>query len=457
MIVFDSNSSCLKITLTMLLRGFVAILSVSIVLFFFTLFWLNIDDDHFGRFNVPRPNSVLKILKKTENKIPSGMKDTISNVTSSTSLNWQQTPFKSVNTNSSTRLLLYISAIGRGGPNCQYGHFKSAVQYAITQNRSLVNSVVFYEHFMFAAHEQVTDTRTLGETYDINRLKEIVNIVSLEEFNEFCNKTVETVIAIRREEKLVTHAYSESAKLYRSAFGIALPEYEQLPATDDQFIERLEAASSMNCVGVWALHTGGLFTHATQEKVIKHLVPSLGIQHLAESIRKNVLKGWPYLAIHWRNKPNEMSNGHPLCEDVDSGNNERCEYYRRDIALMMNLTRNIAKSIQNFMKTNNLTQVYVATPPISTNFLQVLRSLGVANTFSAENITNERHATAKNDPYIWSLIEQDLCANADVFIGHHQSTWSMRVRERRLGDAAKHLTIKDFAANYTTELFSRRR
>ncbi|XP_070534387.1 uncharacterized protein [Ptychodera flava] len=440
----------------MLLRGFAAILSATIVICVFTLFWINTDDDHFGIGYLPRPKMILT-PEKTENKSTSGIKDARINISSSTSMKWQQTAFKSVNTNSSTRLLLYINAIGRGGPNCQYSHFKSALQYAVTQNRSLVNAIVFYEHRMFAAHahEQPRDTRTLEETFDINQLKTIVNMISLEEFNANCNKTVETLLTSPKGGRHVMHAYSISAELYRSAFGVALPDYEQLPATNDQLLERLEEASSMNCVGVWALHFGGLSARTTGEKVIEHLVPSPGIQHAAESIRKNVLKGRPYLAIHWRNKPNELYKA--MCEHVDSGHNKKCEYYRRDLTLMMNLTRNIAKSIQNFMKTNNLTQVYVATPPISTNFVRVFRSLGVANTFSAENITNDRHAEEKKDPYIWSLIEQDLCANADVFIGHYNSTWSRRVHDRRLGNMAKYLTIKDFAAKSTTELFSRRR
>ncbi|XP_070535226.1 uncharacterized protein [Ptychodera flava] len=342
--------------MTMLLRGFVAILTITIVIWFLESFWLNIDDDHLGRGILPKKK--MKTPEKAENKNQYGMKDTRRKVTSSTSQKLQQT---SVTTNSSTRLLLYINPKGRGGPNCQYDYFKSALQYSITQNRSLVNAIVFNGHDMFGKHEQPRDTRTLEETFDINQMKTIVNMISLEEFNAYCNKTVETVLTSPRTEKYNIHAYSNSAKLYRSAFGVALPEYEHLPRTNDQLIERLEAASSMNCVGVWALR---FFTWTSYKKVTENLVPSLSIQHSADSIRKNVLKRRPYLAMHWRNKPKEIYKH--FCEHVDSGDNKKCEYYRRDLGLMMNLTRNIAKSIQNFMKTNNLTQVYVATPPIST-------------------------------------------------------------------------------------------
>ncbi|XP_070559972.1 uncharacterized protein [Ptychodera flava] len=312
---------------------------------------------------------------------------------------------------------------------------------------------MFYEHPMFGTLEQLRDARTLEETFDIDQLKKIVNIISLEEFNANCNKTVKTLLTSPKARKHLTNAYSNSARLYHSAFDLALPQYEQLPATKDQLTERLEAASSMNCVGVWVFKAAGLSIPTINEKVDKHLVPSLSIRHSADSIRKNILTGRPYLAIHWRNKPEELYKA--FCEHTDNGDNERCEYYRRNLGLMMNLTGNIAKSIKNFMNTNNLTQVYVASPPISTNFVQVLRNLGVASTFSAENITSDRYT--KTDPYIWSLVEQEICTNAYVFIGHYNSTWSKRVRERRLGSMAKCLTIKDFAANYTNELFSRRR
>ncbi|XP_070560536.1 uncharacterized protein [Ptychodera flava] len=435
----------------MLLRGFLAILTMSILISLLVLLWLILYDDYFGRGYLPRP--------KTENKNSSGKKDTMEDTrgkeTSSTSLKWQQTPFKSVNKESSTRILLYINPIGRGGPNCQYGHFKHALQYSLAQNRSLVNAIMFYEHLIFGAHEQLRNARTLEETFDINQLKKIVNIISLEEFNANCNKTVEYVLTSPKEGKNLTNAYLNAAKLYHSAFVVALPQYEHLPATKDQLTEQLERASSMNCVGVWALSAADFSTRTTHEKVAKHLVPSLDIRHSADSIHEKVLRGRPYLAIHWRNKPKEIYDVH--CEHVDSVDKKRCEYFGRDLGLMMNLTRNIAKSIQNFMKTKNLTQVYVASPPISTNFVQVLRNLGVASTFSAENITSDRYTKTKNDPYIWSLVEQEICANADVFVRHYNSTWAQRVRTRRLKSMAKSLTIKDFAANYTNELFSRRR
>ncbi|XP_070534320.1 uncharacterized protein [Ptychodera flava] len=444
----------------MFIRAFLAVLIIFISFYIFTFLWLNIENNYSERVvdhHQQHPTKEMAISERAENRGHSGTTAKGHTETSSMPTSSQWGPLKFVDeTGSSTRFLLYINAIGRGGPNCQYGYFRTALEYSIAQNRSIVNAVMFFEHNMFTMHEKLEKIRTLEETFDVKQLKKIVNIIPVKEFDEKCNRTVETVIASPITEKYMADAYETSAKLYSSAFGVALPEHDLLPETEDQLVEQLKAASSMKCVGIWILrHTVQAPSPTTIEKVTKHMVLSPDIQHSASSIRENVFKGQPYLAVHWRNKPQEIYKS--FCENFSNAKNPKCEYYTRDLRLMKNATHHVAKSIQNFMKANNLTQVYVATPPMSTNIMKVLRSLGVAKTFSAENMTSNGYAKEMGDPYIWSLLEQQICINSDVFIGHYNSTWSFRVRESRSVNLAKSVSIKEFLANNTSGLFSRRR
>ncbi|XP_070566142.1 uncharacterized protein [Ptychodera flava] len=382
-----------------------------------------------------------------------------SNVVSTATVSTQRAGVKSVDkTSSSARLLLYINAFGFGGPNCQYGYFTSALKYSLSQNRSLVNAVLFMEHDMFNKHSKIKDTKSLEETFDTKMMKEIVNIVTVQEFNEKCNHTVAAIVADPSGGANMTNSFSRSAKLYRSAFGIALPEYQNLPETEDPLADQLQAVSSMKCVGLWVHrdHKGD-FSPAVHDKIIKHMELSPDIRKTAGSIRQNVLKGKPYIAIHWRNKPQEIYTA--FCKFLGNDENPPCDYYKRDVERMNEISVHLAKSLQKFMKNRNFTQIYVASPPISTNFVGELRSFAVPNVFSARNITGDVVASIddeKNDPYLWSLVEQQICIDADIFIGHYNSTWSQRVRERRAVNIAKSLTIKHFLDD-TGELFSRRR
>ncbi|XP_070554906.1 uncharacterized protein [Ptychodera flava] len=343
-------------------------------------------------------------------------------------------PIKSIQSNNgSERYLLYINAYQRGGPNCQYNHFFDALTYCVMENRSLVDAVRFFAHHLF--NDGTMTRRFLQETFDLEILRQIVDIVSLERFKRECNNTVDIVLTtFSKKHNKHENAYNMSAKMYLKAFGIHIPGFETLPTTENQTKQRIVDASSMKCVGVWVLRPDAYQRIPTtvNDLTRKHVVNSPNIRATAEWIANKTMEGEPYITMHWRSKARERYA--MKCAGGRIPKRGNCDVIGREVITTDGAAAPVAKAVRELLMQYNVRFLYVATPPVSSNIVEVLRNEGIRNVFSAENITvdeNPSIARMKLDNYTWSLVEEQICINSKIFIGQPGSTWSSAVVNAR--------------------------
>ncbi|XP_070555802.1 uncharacterized protein [Ptychodera flava] len=345
--------------------------------------------------------------------------------------------------NYSGRYLLFLNAVGFGGPNCQFVLFRNALMFAMMDNRSLAAAVHFHSH---AVYDKVKRERTLQETFDVTRLTEIVNIESVERFKEECNSTVEALLTsaspgnntIVRPRSL----YQKSAASYQDMYGIRVPSQEDAIKLKTQTRRKLETASTLKCVGIWVLRPSdfGLKSQDLRKTVLNHMRYSADIQKAAEDIGRLSLHSQPYITLHWRNMAQEL---YTSCIKRRKGN---CESHKKEADAMKRTSIVVAERIRNLMNAHKLLQIYVALPPMHATIVQTLQNVGITDIITASNITDELYpdlASRKYDNYFWSLVEEQICINSHIFIGFAGSTWSSAVDHGRGAVGKKSLFVRD--------------
>ncbi|XP_077867502.1 uncharacterized protein LOC100375084 [Saccoglossus kowalevskii] len=335
------------------------------------------------------------------------------------------------------RYLLPIYVRG-GGPNWQYNNFKAAVRLSLYYNRTVV-AVPFLGH---RSHHG--DFRDFQQTFDIDYLRELLPVATLQEFQRDCRGRVDAILTpstifptfIAMYE---TH-YNGSRDTFRKTWGIELPEFASIPETDEERREVFDKTRDVECLGIFhPINVFGLevpdgleyepwadipMDSTISRATYSHVRRAPLIRKLADIALDGICENEPFMAIHWRNKTGER------CMNP-SGIEKVC---RRILPMFLNATKNIVvKGIATIAHRKQIKCIYIARPSY-TNKIDAWIAEEIDRVFTADDILlmkDPRLSVLKDDNYVLSLVEQEICARSNLFGSTWLSSWSKFVAEER--------------------------
>ncbi|XP_077865600.1 uncharacterized protein LOC144352391 [Saccoglossus kowalevskii] len=315
------------------------------------------------------------------------------------------------------------------GPNVQYGAFVNGAAFAVAYNRTLVE-IWFSTHWTSGGKE----TRFLNETFDMAYLKNLVDVASVEEFKKECNSTVRRLLMhpyfrmgdIKKKEDYFKRYEWKRAGLEKR-YKIKLPDTSFIPENSQRAEKLLLNPPRTRCLGIldpgidtrWEIP--GLVKH--RKNIESRLRSAPNILQMADDVEKKLCGGDPFMALHWRNRSGEFCGR----------NNAPCGNMSRIIDV--NQTAEVvAKDIFQIMQKRNLSCLYVAVPSFSKNMITILKNAKIPRVMSFSDITTDVYpkiVKIKNDGYITSLLEQEICVRSKTFLGTSHSSWSGFVARQR--------------------------
>ena len=183
------------------------------------------------------------------------------------------------------------------------------------------------------------------------------------------------------------------------------------------------------------------------------LTVSKNLKNLKSQIIVQYFSNLPYLAIHWRVEESRCAGiGRGIRHGRSKASGKRrsslgskvvikktdrfaelCFYAIRDrkhIWLRMVSKEALVQWIQKIKEVNNLTKVYIATDLEDDILLRWVKRRTAAVTLADITSSTEMNLKIKDDD-ILSILEQEICTDAQVFAGTQMSSWTMRVIEKR--------------------------
>ncbi|XP_077997853.1 uncharacterized protein LOC144450969 [Glandiceps talaboti] len=328
--------------------------------------------------------------------------------------------------NADQRYLVPVHFDGNG-PNVQYNSFGAGVAYALYYKRSVVEPIFFTHWEQKGGGRQ---TRYMNETFDLEKLKKIVEFVTLKQFNLDCNNSIEMMLVDPMEygERILESSYRTKADAYRQIYGIHFPEFEMIPNTPTGRTHAIQNSHSVKCLGIYEpsfWKTKFADRSELDKTVSKYLVRAPYVRKIARTISQKLCHGKPFLSFHWRNK---------TCEKLGRLNQMTPKVDVEIVAAVDETAKVAANDIRVFMTAHNLSCIYVALPSFAKSMITILKEANVSNVVGKTDIIPPKYPDVenlKNDAYVWSLIEQEICIQSDIFLSALHSSWSVQVRNGR--------------------------
>ncbi|XP_002741218.1 uncharacterized protein LOC100370034 [Saccoglossus kowalevskii] len=322
-----------------------------------------------------------------------------------------------------TRLMLpfLVNRIGYGS-NVQYKTFLSAAVLAKQYNYS----VVLIPFFDTGANDRGYIARTMRPweiTFDVDKFREFVSVATMDDFKTQCNGRIHVVYW--RDFFLYKGMYESSRDLLHRLHGLDLPSYTTLN-TEITSVDWLESSRDYDCV---AFYDPMEYLDSNEQfdlsDVHSHLVRAPPVLKMADKVVNKMCDG-RFLAMHWRNRTGE-----------------RCTYdfdARECVDLMKKVDESaeiISSAVKNIMNKYKLKCLYIAHPVHSDKIISYFSSsLLISNIYNTATLLHDNDPDVKvfkNSLYLLSLLEQEICFRADIFLGWSQSYWSQFVKLDRIG------------------------
>ncbi|XP_002735530.2 uncharacterized protein LOC100373172 [Saccoglossus kowalevskii] len=339
-----------------------------------------------------------------------------------------------------------------GGPNYQYNDFRIALRYAISQNRSIV-AIEVNDHFTQPA-EVRTGLHSLESTFDVDELRKIVSIVSIDEFKRACQSSFDGFITERTNycsPEKYTDEYVRTTEIFEKNYGVKLPELTNISRTREEYRRLYEESSSARCLGIfrpWDIDDWRLPDRAEiDRKIDMHMKWAPYIRKMGEQVARTLCDGKPYLAVHWRNRTGEPCRivTKTSKQGLRYGSESKCLNNIRTLQTLEKLAVGASRDVHDVMKRHQLSCVYVAFPFYSGKIIEILKDADVTGIWSFANITTNEYPeiqAVKNDNYVTSLVEQEICKRSKIFIQRSESNWSEMVRYARDANSDVTLTMQ---------------
>ncbi|XP_002735035.2 uncharacterized protein LOC100377725 [Saccoglossus kowalevskii] len=302
------------------------------------------------------------------------------------------------------------------GPNVYYSTFRRGVFFALYYNRTVVENW-FRTHWSSPA---ARSTRFLNETFDIEKLNEIVDVATVAEFKRDCNSTIDVLLMhpfIRTNLELFVSKYAKVKEKLEKRYKIILPDFSAIPQSKQSANALFTNPPKTRCLGFLSTRWEPPRVLKLFRKVDSHLERPALIKKIADDVEKKICDGDPFVALHWRNRSGEIcGRDNKPCDNID----------RIDA---VNLTaQSLAIDIRNFMENRSISCIYVAMPPFARRMVAILRKAGISRVKTLSDISDKNYpdiVKVHDDGYMVSILEQEICSRAKVFLATQHSSWSV--------------------------------
>ena len=353
----------------------------------------------------------------------------------------------------------YLLVTMIGGPNNEIFGFKEGVLLARLLGRVLVLPQFLVHYDLF--HEyKVRQVYEFGEMFEGDSLREFVPTISWQEFRNLTRGRVD-LWRVRDDEKCLNYegkfltSYNMTARSvtmvpgwHRSRpFPYLFNTTQQIAA---MFEGRDEPYAVLSC----------LYNLVFSPSLIKQpLLPemlqvsrALELNHAYQGIREAVGFQDPYLAIHYR-----LNEKEDECVKEATSRNAACfghgkPFYMLDLECFV-------KDVKERMTTLGLSFVYLATIEQRGLLLRRLQEAGLRVVTMADihdpltkYLLKHRRAIGniwklRVEAFVYSLAEEQICIDSELFFGSLQSTWTQYVYIHRFTRGLSHPAQPDLFLN----------
>ncbi|XP_070572435.1 uncharacterized protein [Ptychodera flava] len=333
--------------------------------------------------------------------------------------------------NTSDRFLFPVH-LWDGGPNWNYLSFRMLIAYAITHKRNIV-MIPFHNHFVKGFTK---GWRSFNETFDVKALRAVVPMVTPELYIDECGTRIDFLVQFpiascgTDAKKRKREQYDRARMDFKKLWGIDLPDTRHENRNLTETASEMMDADKIRCLAIHGPRKIPHFLTEKEEEVLKqvdrYFLRAAYIREMGIRVKSLLCGGKPYIAIHWRNRTGEMIEFHSI-------NCNPMEVCLRKFEMLSNASQVIAESVGQFMKKVGIDCVYVAVPPRRQEFVERLRNI-VPHVYTAYFITARDSLELQHledDNYVLSLVEQEVCQNAEVFLRCGVSNWSQFVQISR--------------------------
>ncbi|XP_077861466.1 uncharacterized protein LOC144341670 [Saccoglossus kowalevskii] len=327
------------------------------------------------------------------------------------------------------RYLLPIHHYGSGS-NFNFEHFRMAALYALYTNRTIVEKW-FYTHYSQERH--AIGWKFLNETIDVDKLQELVGVAGIDEFRRNCNKTIDKVITTATGRADSEETYQKHVQLYKTEFGINILNWSHVDIIANPK-NIFEEVSHIQCVGIYLPREFTLYKLPEQLDLLNlldlHLIRPKNVRDAIDLVQRNVFHGKPFMALHFRTRAEEgCRDGMPNCDTT------RKEAMRRSAI-------SVSKDLRLLMKKRNISTIYVALPNYAMEYTNLFQKRLDNVLTRVDLVTMPTIAVMKDDNYMMSLVEQEICTRAELFVGWVYSYWSQMVIFQRNLSSRESINIK---------------
>ncbi|XP_070563145.1 uncharacterized protein [Ptychodera flava] len=339
------------------------------------------------------------------------------------------------------------------GSSSLYNPYKRAIMFSLHNDYTIV-SLPFHNHAQ-TQKGGLGVQRSFEETFDIDRLRKLLPVADLRTFREKCNSeikpedmiipvtdgnsvNVENNTAITKYSKLksldrkyLLDFYGQTVDIYKQFLGIKLPKF--------QSVQNAQTARG-ECIGLLPSRELPLPKEASlSERVDKYWKFAPYVRKLAEELHDKLCMG-DYAVMHWRNKTGER------CSPLNPRHRSLCtDEVKNNLEILKTASPDIVHSVVNFILKNDISCLYVATPPYEQAIISLLNDTKrvKVHTISSLCAFSDRVRQHCDDNYVLSLLEQYIAEESALFIGTRTSNWSLFVESRRDSQHKKSVAVQE--------------
>ncbi|XP_078000592.1 uncharacterized protein LOC144453188 [Glandiceps talaboti] len=315
------------------------------------------------------------------------------------------------------------------GPSGQYIHIRNAVVAAIYKKRVIVISNLHIHHTQTTGPKG----RNANETFDVDRLRKIVEIASLEDFKRDC-ETVFTPENLaygpsQSSVEIKNEQYKKIRNQAKTFLNVSVPELEEVQPFRNNSMQIFEDQdSSVQCLGYVTPRFQLLGNATIEEMVRENFLRAPFIRKMADDLLCNMCNGSLAL-MHWRNKSGEYCRN----DEEMSANTKDCpDRNKEGLSLLAEKVDTIINIVEKTVKNHNVSCLYVATAPYEQKMVhrmkERLKNLYTIDT--AINLSKDLYGY-RDDNWVLSLVEQQMAEQVPLFISCSGSQWSRFVELRR--------------------------
>ncbi|XP_006818413.1 uncharacterized protein LOC102808223 [Saccoglossus kowalevskii] len=326
-------------------------------------------------------------------------------------------PAKTFSPRSRTGYLLPV--IHKGGQNVQFNSFKKAAAFALLRNRTIVLTPFFF-HGGDERGWTIQHWREFNMTFDTAELQKIVPVATLSEFKRECDGKMKALITshyriykanltLNRLLHLKPVAYNNTVKTSRYV-------YDKLIFDDEP------------CLALLLPHYLDMPKKEVSDLIDSHFVRAPIIKRAVDTVLRHACQGGHMMALHWRNRTGETCFHFSAADKVK----EKCRKAIPEAAIAAEM---VAHSVKWHMEKENTTCLFVAHPhyskPAIDYFKKVIPGYRVIDSDIARELKAPETDRIKNDMYLMSLFDQEMCYRSKLFLRQRYSSWSDFIEEQR--------------------------